>query len=308
MRWTVRLLLLFGFLLGLTPAFSEETKGIGKGAPKSIVETRQENSNPAGVTTETVAPTSSRLIGELQIRPSWGHTANEIHTENIASIGYQFNPNFQLEYTQYFNTNLFGTNGKLASEPGLVTDLGFVRANFRKIWQSANKDTHLDFDARMYMPTQPGARGNGFVVASRNIFSLTHMVNSKLALIVQEIPILYAYSQPGDKAGLKANPVFENRLYLIASYDITPKLNFSFPLMLWGTLHRNFGNNLRSNGMEFFAGIWPELLYQVAPTTWLGLSYYSGNLVKADLSDLNFFGKDGGLTQGIAQFVFRQTL
>jgi hypothetical protein len=49
-------------------------------------------------------------------------------------------------------------------------------------------------------------------------------------------------------------------------------------------------------------------MYQVAPTTFVGLSYYSDNLVKADLSDVNFFGPSGGLTQGIGQFVFRQTL
>ncbi len=293
----MRLLLLFTFLLAGLPAFAENP-------------TDSENKKDSnGATNEVVGPkTASPIFGELQIRPSWGHTANEFHTENTLNLGYRFSPDFRLGYTQFFNSLLIGSDGKLPSSPGLVTHDGFLQAQFSPFWANADKDLTLEYESRLYFPTDPAKRANGLIAASRNYLTLIKKVNSKLQLIAQEIPVLYAYAQPGSADGKTANPIFENRLFLIASYDITPKLNFAFPLLMWVTFNRDFGSNTGSRAVQFVALIWPELMYQLAPTTSIGLSYYTGSLVKPDLSGLSLFGTDGGMTQGIGQFVFRQTL
>lgn len=232
----------------------------------------------------------------IELRPSWNPAGNEFHTEDTLDLGYEFTPGFSLDYNQYVNTNL---SNPQRGGFGLEPQDGFLRARFRNVWQNAKKDLTFEIEERVYLPTHAPKRDAGMITALRSIFTLIKQVTPKFSLIAQEIPIVYGFDRSGTANG--PNPAFENRLYLIASYDFTPKVNFSFPVLLWATAQRRFGPTAVANASRwtYMAMIWPELTVAVAPQTFVGLSYYSGNFID---------GFQKGLSDGVTQLVLRQIL
>jgi hypothetical protein len=277
---------------------------------------------PAGVggtqRQESIATaTAGRVIGEIQLRPSWGYGKNEFHTEDTLDLGYQFSPFTSVDYLQYLNTGLLEPNGIFPSGPPVVLQDGFLRGRFRRVWENVANDLNLDIETRVYVPTHPVKRDAGMIVGLRNILSLTKRFSRAFALTLQEMPVFYAYGRNGTAVfnqtkqdyDYTSNPDFEDRLYLVASVDLASKWNLSFPLMFWATHFRSFNSAANHDGgWGFTLMVWPELTYQLAQNTSVGLSYYSGNLIQEDLSAFNFGGANGGLTRGVGQFVFRQTL
>lgn len=282
-------LLILGFLVGLgtQPAHSEPLDQDGDRLAPPVPQ----------LTTGGPSSFKPRFTGMIELRPSWNPAGNEFHTEDTLDLGYDFSPGFSLDYNQYVNTNL--SNPRTGGF-GLEPQDGFLRARFRNVWQNVRKDLTFEIEERLYLPTNAAKRDAGMIAALRSVFSLIKQVTPKFTLIAQEIPIIYGFDRSGTANG--PNPAFENRLYLIASYDITPKLNFSFPLLLWATAQRRFGPTAVSadtSRWTYMAMIWPELTVAVAPQTFLGVSYYSGNFVD---------GFEKGLTDGVTQLVLRQTL
>jgi len=245
----------------------------------------------------------AKVFGEIQLRPSWQSSNNTFHTENILNLGYKFTPRFNMDYVQYFNTNLADPSYQSA----VVGDDGFLRARLSKIYESRQQDITLDYETRVYMPTNPARRAAGMITAWRNYATFTKKFSPTFSLITQVIPIVYAFEVSGRNGA--ANPVFDSRLYIIASWDITSKINFEFPLMVWATRYQRHAIGAVHNDLwGYTAVIWPTVMYSFSPKTQVGVSYYSGSLIKDDLSSGSIFGADGGLTQGVTQLVFRQTL
>ncbi len=298
-------LLILGFLVGLgtQPAFSEPLDEAGDEFAPPVPELSANAPTPAF---------SPKFTGMIELRPSWNPAGNDFHTENTLDLGYNFSPNFSMDYNQYINTNLSKAN---TAGIGVDPQDGFLRARFKNVWQNVKKDLTIEIEERLYMPTQASKRDVGMIVALRNYMTVIKQFTPKFSLIVQEIPIIYGFDRSGTtkveppaKVGDPAkvthtpNAAFENRLYLIASYDITPTVNFSFPLMLWATAQRRFGPTAVSPSASrwaYMAMIWPELNVAVGPQTFVGVSYYSGNF-------LDGFKK--GLSDGVTQLILRQTL
>ncbi len=256
---------------------------------------------------------ASKFTGALEVRPSFSETAS--YTQDTAELGYQFSPNFSIGYTQYFMTNLIpGYNGTgIDRDLGMKFNDGFLRAKLANVWQNAAKDLSLGFESRVYLPTHPDARNAGYIAGMRNYVTITKSFGPTFSLMLQEIPIIYGFDRPGtyakDGKAIAANPVFENRVYLIPSFNITSKLAFAFPILLNMTRNRNFDVGAANNDRwTFVLWTWPEITYAISPKTTLGMAFMSENLAKDDLSQLALGGPTGGVSQGSTQFILRQDL
>ena len=49
----------------------------------------------------------SRVLGAVEVRPSYKSNQGEFHSEDSAWLGYQFNKNNSTVYKQEFNTNIY---------------------------------------------------------------------------------------------------------------------------------------------------------------------------------------------------------
>jgi hypothetical protein len=262
---------------------------------------------------QAIAPPSAKkagdIVGEIQIRPSIGYGTGQTKAENIAVLGMRLGANSLVDYTQYFNGNLADPTGK--TQAGLVGQDGFLRSRFQKLWQNVGSDLTLDYENRLYLPTDPAKAARGLIAGLRNYVSLTKRFTSKFAVTVQEIPILYAFSRSGTPdmnpaVNGSANAWFENRVYIIPTFDITNKIVFSLPVMLWASRTRDFASNVFSSDRWMMtAMIWPELTYAISPKTFVGVSYYSDNFVNKKQDGFDFMA---GLSKGVGQLLLRQTL
>jgi hypothetical protein len=256
-----------------------------------------------------------QVTGALEVRPSFSETSS--YTQDTAELGYRFSPNFSMDYTQYFNTSLIpGYNGTgVDGNLGMKFADGFLRARFNNVWQNAAKDLSLGFETRLYFPTNPDARNAGYIAGMRNYATLTKTFGPQFSITLQEIPIVYGFDRAGTysmrdgKLSGSANPVFENRVYLIPSFNITKKLAFSFPILLNMTRNRAFDSIAANNDRwTFVLWTWPEITYAIAAKTTLGLAFMSENLATDNLSQLALGGPMGGISQGSTQFILRQDL
>lgn len=285
-------LIVFGFLAVLTPSWAEEPETGEQAAEQALQATVPATAGGAG-----------QLMGELQLRPSFGYGIGQTKSENIATLGVKLGADTSLDYTQYFNMNVSDPTGSTSG--GLVGDDGFLRFRLRNVWKNVAGDLSLDYESRLYMPTNYARIPSGFQTMWRNYVSLTKKITSKVAITVQEIPIFYGFNRAGDTGdGIRrpsSSTVFENRVYIIPSWDITSKLNFSLPILLGMSFKHSIPGAL---DRSYLAMIWPELMYQVGPKTSIGLSYYSESFVNAQ----NVVDVSAGLATGTGQLVFAQTL
>jgi hypothetical protein len=258
---------------------------------------------------QAVQPPATRVTGALELRPSVSR--DKTYTQNTIELGYKFNPNLSIGYTQYFETNFFDgqTQGL-----GLIGNDGFLRLKLANVWESAAKDLSLGFETRVYMPTYPDRAAQGYLGMWRNYATLTWKPTSRFSVTMQEIPIVYAFDRPGTYAADgtpkgSANAIFENRIYIIPAFDITQKLSLSFPILLNMMRHRNFdvaaGHN---DNWSFVLWTWPEITYAIAPKSTLGLAFMSENLMTDNLGSFALGGKSGGISTGSTQLILRQDL
>lgn len=248
---------------------------------------------------------AGRVTGLLDFRPSYTSKTGELHTENTAAIGYQFNADRAIGYTQYVNSNLYNPQAS-EEESGLQAklDVGFVNGKFKNLWQSEAKDLAFSYEARLYTPTSQSAQDAGMITTNRNYLTLKKTFNETFSLSVVELPIFHLYSRSG--ANGKANPFFENRVYLIADINLTSKLSLSLPLMFHQTRYANFQDGAKNNNSwGYFVYVWPEVTYAIDDTYSVGVSYYSDNLLTSDLAK---FTLGDGLEQGVYQLVFTASL
>lgn len=240
--------------------------------------------------TSTQEPQSPRkdFTGSIEFRPTMASDGSEMHLENTLDGGHMITPNWGIGYTQYFNLN----TGPTASS-GLAMDEGFLSSTYRNVWKNVRGDLGLDMQTRFYLPTDKSKADAGMVTAVRHYFNLSKKISDRFSLIASYIPILHGYSRPGVyKDGKeKANPFFENRLYLTFAFTFSDTVSLEIPLMFMATRNRDFGNAAH---WGFVVTAWPELTYKVADNTSLGLAFQGENFLEG--------------IKGMPQAVFHQDL
>ena len=264
-------------------------------------------------TTEETAATSpdAHVVGRIDLRPSYvGQSATgwDYHTENMAELGYQFDLNTVLSYRQEFNTNIYNPTSEANGGIDPTAQGGFFRGQLKNVWVSEDKDWDLSLEARTYLPTNAGKRDAGMITAIRNYGILAYKASDTVDVSLFEIPIIHMYDRAG--FGEKANPSFENRVYLDVFANLSEDITLEFPLMLYSTRTRSFsladGTQAKNgNQWDHNLSIYPELLYKIDPTYTVGVSYSSGYLMEPDLSK---FSIGSGLEKGTYQLVFIATL
>lgn len=266
-------------------------------------------SAPSGQVVEQVpAAKSTTVIGGIDMRPSWTTKTGEFHTENSVSLGVKTVSDLSVSFVHNFNTNLFQPlpEGSGGVNPTAVD--AYFKAGLPSLWTSADSTTTLTYAPRIYVPIQDAARERGMITAVRNYFNLKKTISPTVALTITELPILHVYSQPGSvtATGASANPVFENRVYLIGDFQLAEKVALSVPILFHATRHRSFQEGAANdNSMSYFLWVFPEITYSMTSNLSVGLAYYSDNLVDSKLASLAI---GSGLEQGVLQFSLAATL
>ncbi len=251
---------------------------------------------------------SSNVVGTLEVRPSYESKVGRIFTENSAEVGYKVSPTLELTYAQNVDANLYNDKSATASMLSPTMQDGFLRFRVNKIATTTHGDRAFSYQGRIYAPTVAADRDAGFITANRNYFILSQKVNDTLSLSLMEIPVLYVFNSAGTVTdGVpSANPVFENRVYLIADINITKSLSLSVPLMLNSTRFADFDAAAELNGTwGHILWTYPELIYAVSPNLNVGLAFYSKALATPDLSS---FTIGAGLEKGVTQLVLAANL
>ena len=246
-------------------------------------------SNAATLTSSTTTveePDPGKMIGVLDIRPTVAAKAGSWTTENYAEIGYQFSKDRTVSYVQFFNTNL--ADGSDTTEGVNLTFPGaFVRAKFNNIWKSQDESWSLGYQPRAYLPLTQADRDRGQIAVIRNYFTFSTKLSNSLSLSLIELPVVHLYNQAGytnSDGEATANPMIENRVYVVAGITLSDKLSLSLPLYFHATLNRGFSGASNSGDVSFVLYTWPELTYTLTDNASLGFAFVTGNWVEPDLS------------------------
>lgn len=288
-----------------------ETRSDAVSAPANVAP--HPTSASEGIATPTAStatvniakPSDTAITGTLDIRPSWGSKAGEVHTENWVDLGYK-SGNYHLIYEQDFNTNIYSP-GKATSGMDLTLIHGFIRAKANDVWVSPSKTYTLSLELRPFVPTYKVEREKGMITIVRAYAKFAAKVSDAVTLSAWEVPIAHVYDRAGNNVGgaLSANRVFENRVYLMADWNITDKWALNFPIWISNSKFRNYANNVGGN-WDNSLWTYPELDYAINNNYTLGLSWYNNDsFFNSDFSDSNFKQAFEG---GITQVVFRATL
>lgn len=264
------------------------------------------SSNASTATVNVARPSESSITGTLDIRPSWGSKAGEVHTENWVDIGYRTGQ-FHIMYEQDFNTNIYSP-GSATSGMDLTLMHGMFRLKAADVWTSPSKDLSLSVEMRPFVPTYAVERDKGMITIVRNYLKFAAKVSDSVTLSLWEVVIPHIYSRAGnDITGVvSANRSFENRVYLMADWNITDKWALSVPLWLSSNKYRDFAGAANSGNWEQSVWFYPELDYVLTPNYTLGISWYNNDsFFNKTLSDSNF---QQAFETGVTQVVFRATL
>lgn len=252
--------------------------------------------------TVKVDPDANKIVGFVDIRPGYIPTGQFL-TENTVRLGYQFKKDRRLVVEQYISTNLYQPTSA-ASGMNVTQYDGYVGAQLNNLWTDKANGLSFSYAPRFYLPQSQLSQDRGLITFHRSNFALTKQFNGSFSLTLMEIPLLFLYENAGyvKNGTASANPIFQNRVYLIADVNITSKLKFSFPLMFFQTKHSDFQVGARNNGAwAHSVWIWPELDYSVNDKVTVGVAYYNMN----NLIDADFHPQIGdGLRNGVFQGVF----
>lgn len=247
-----------------------------------------------------------RVKGSIDIRPTWVTQTGAMRTENELEAGAQLTPDVSITYVQDVLTNLYSPKDETST--GLKADLsvGFIRTRVNNLLKWDNDQFSLGYQSRVYFPTDRAAQNRQQILAARNYFTVSRKVSDSLKLTVSEIPIFFINNRAG--VGDAANPIFENRVYLIADVQITEKLSLSFPLMFHQTRRANYSATAANNNdWSFWVWTNPELDYALTPNYTVGLSYYN-DAESLMTTDMKKFQIGKGLESGVLQLVFYASL
>ncbi len=247
-------------------------------------------------TTATPVFTGVYPIGSIDVRPSYypdpGLKGKDgIGTENTVQLGAQLSQNVQMSWFQSFNSNLYNANeGK-----DFTVQPSYLDTRVTNLWTSANKSWTLSFENRIYLPIVPAERDAGQVLTMRNYLNLTKKFSDRLSVTASLVPIVFVFDRSGNGVGAaaKANPAFENRVYLIPTITLAPKLTLTVPLFFHQSLSRTY---LGKRDWTFTLWTWPELDYAIDAHQTIGIAYYSDPYTTA-VPSKRFEFKGGGALQ-----------
>ncbi len=259
---------------------------------------------PLSTSTTSSAFDGPFITGSIDIRPSYYPDAADsngvdgIGTQNSVELGVQLSPKVGMAYNQSFNTNVYQANGG----KDVVAQDGFLRTKVANIWNSPDETWSLGFENRLYVPTKSSARENGMVTVVRNYLNLTKKFSETLSVTASLVPIVHLYNRAGNGAGVDAaaNPAFENRIYLIPTITLAPRLTLSLPIFFHQSLSRVY---LGKSKWTFDLWTWPELMYGLTENQSIGVAYVSDPLSTGN--DDGALKPTGG---GAFQLVFQATL
>ena len=253
------------------------------------------------VTATAPAASQGKFYGMLDVRPSLSTTGNNSFVENAVEAGYSFNSNVRLSYLAAFDNNIADS-----SRPGFVVKMwnGFARMRVRNILVSDDKSLSLNYQGRIYTPNDPNEQAKGHITTLRNYLTVKKTFSPSFSMSLSEVPILHAYSK--DAQNNSANKsLFENMMILDATITIAGPVSFYLPVVFNVANFRNVPGAKKSGTQSSLLFIYPELGVAINDKHTVGLSYYSSNLVKADLSA---FSLGDGLKDGVVQLFWTALL
>jgi hypothetical protein len=244
------------------------------------------------------------IIGTLDLRGEYYLQGSAFDTSNYAQLGYQFNPNFKMQWTQGFDSNINNATlyGKQTQGLNFILDQGYLRTQVANIWKSGNLS--LSYENRIYVPTLFADADRGNITQIYNYLKLANKITPDVTLSAGLVFMPQIYRTAGTTQ-FGANSWLQNRFYLIADINITKKLSLDLPLLVYQTMFRTYEGGRNSGATSYIVYIWPELDYAVTDKVTLGLAYVSDNLMAPDLSRFTIWQ---GLKQGIVQVAVTTTL
>jgi len=283
-------------------ALADDTSPVPPSTPnQSVVETPAKPGEP-----------TSKVFGTLDLRAEFWGLPGAWDTSNFFQIGYTFTPDVKVSWYQGFDSNLY--KASLTQIPGAsglnpVLDQGFLRTRVNNIWKNGNLS--LAYESRIYVPTLSFDSQMGNITRFYNAIKLAYKASEAFTFSAIGVVSPQIFNAAGTTYG-GPNPWLENRLYLVTDVQITPKLSFSLPVLLYQDKYRDYAANptnllLGGNTGDwgYFLYIWPELDYALNDTLTLGLAYVSGNMVKPDFSGTTM---ESAFKSGILQFVVTTNL
>lgn len=233
-------------------------------------------------------PNDQKPILLFQTRPSWESETGKFFTDDLIEAGYQFNKNVSISYRQEFGYNAAGS--LIEFEDGYRLGSGLIRAQFKNIF-SVNRWSFA-YEPRLYFPTDEDKRNQGMILSTRNYLKLSY-TGERSNFHLWEVPIFHQYSLRGYTTETekgpqdKANPYFENRLFLIWELGNGSQWNLWAPLMLRHVRYSDFSQTATNNdNWTYLLEIHPELMYQINSNVGMGIGYESGNFIKEDVLDV----------------------
>ncbi len=277
-------------LFSLVTFLASAQIGFGAEAPVNS------NSAPAATLSQSVgAPSAAKVHGFAEFRPSYTTKAGEVHSENAAELGYDFSKSTFLFYRQEFNTNLY--NPANVSGTNVSPTDGYIKMVAQNLYSFSGTPLSLSYEGRYFLPTLERKREAGMLTTLRNYVWLKYAASNSLNFYLAEAPMIHVYKDRGYKNA--ANPIFENRVELVAEYIFTDKVKLVFPFKLSTTRYSNYQAGAKNNdAWGNYLYVHPELTYRLNANWKVGTAFYSGALTNATLSGLTI---GDGLSSGIFQ-------
>ena len=268
--------------------------------------TRAPSSDQSTAQTSATAPIENRWWGDVELRPSWATKGGVWDTENTVELGYKPKADRLLAYTQYFATALYNPKAP-ASSPTLLGQDGFFRYKMANLWVSDDKTWSFAWEPRIYLPTDPSLRADGLITYTRQYLSFSKKLRENVTLTLMQVTFLYGYATAGSSVSGLANPIAETREYILLDASLfSGFVNVSMNILINHQLTRDYAiSAMNNNRFVHKLWTWPEIDFNVAPHTVLGISYYSDNFVTDNFSKLTLAD---GLEKGVVQLVVRASL
>jgi hypothetical protein len=247
-----------------------------------------------------LAATKGQVISSVDIRPSFTSKTGEFHTENSMELGFRTAWKTELALQHNFASNIFDPSPDERGGLDLEAQDLFLRAGFSPFLKSG--PLSLSYAARAYLPLTQSMRDSGMVTILRNYLKLKAEISPSLSITAVELPIVHLHTRAGsvnEQGKASANPILENRVYLITDLQLTEKLSFSFPVMFHAKQHRRFLPDAQNDGaISLFLWTYPEFTLSLRDNLSVGLAYYSDNLIGTGLTAETI---RAGLEKGVVQ-------
>src|SRR5690606_7491982 len=125
---------------------------IGAAITIALIGSARLHAETSGTSTAYVAaPSESKTIAGIDLRPSWDPSTGVVRSEDSIEVGYQFNKTTKLTYVQAFNTHIATPDSD--QRFGTKLDAGFIRTSLSKLAEISSLGLSLSYQNRLYLPT-----------------------------------------------------------------------------------------------------------------------------------------------------------